>query len=121
VIGTVIKVKKLLNLERQNLNIFATNAAQPRLRERMDLFHHWLQYHHRRRHVTNRATQTIQSPLFIMQSNLVSLPLVSSPTSPLAKRSLGTDFPQVLGASFRYLATSPLANTVFRIGPTEAS
>jgi hypothetical protein len=36
--------------------------------------------------------------------------LVSPPTSPLAKLSLGTDFPQVLGASFRYLATSPLAN-----------
>jgi hypothetical protein len=45
-----------------------------------------------------------------LQSNLVSSPLVSSPTSPLAKLSLAMDFPQVLGASFRYLAISPLAN-----------
>jgi hypothetical protein len=54
---------------------------------------------------------------FQLQSNLVGSPLVSSPTSPLAKLTLGTDLPQVLGKS--YLATSPLAK--FQAGPTAAS
>jgi hypothetical protein len=45
-----------------------------------------------------------------VQSNLVSSPLdVSPPTSPFAKLTLGTDFPQVLEASFDYLANWPLA------------
>jgi hypothetical protein len=46
----------------------------------------------------------------VIQSNLVSSPLVSSPTLPLAKLSLGTDFPQFIAASFCYHATLPLAN-----------
>jgi hypothetical protein len=45
-----------------------------------------------------------------IQSNLVNSPLVSSPNSPLAKLSLGGDFHPILGASFRYLVTSPVAN-----------